>query len=110
MFHNWFASRRKGESRHSVTRVLLIAAVMFLAQTAAAAHEFKHALHEHDDPLCLLHVYAAHHGSTPATPLALLITVFIFYPVELPLISFYARVPRYFIPHSQAPPEAYFPA
>lgn len=110
MFHNWFASRRKAGPRRSVIRVLLIAAVMFVAQTAAAAHELKHALHEHDDPLCLLHVYAAHLGSSPATPLALPVTVVIFFPVESPFISFLARTPRYLIPHSQAPPEAYFPA
>jgi hypothetical protein len=108
LFDKWFAWREKYYSSHSIVRALLIAATMLIAQSAAAAHELKHALHQDNDPLCILHVYAAHLGNTPTTPPALPAAVVTSYPVELPLISFSVRIPRYFIPHSQAPPAVPF--
>jgi hypothetical protein len=39
----------------------LIAAALLLAQTAAIAHEYDHALNKHDAP-CALHAYCEHAG------------------------------------------------
>jgi hypothetical protein len=37
---------------------------LWLAQTAAAVHEYQHTLHAHDAP-CALHVFADHHDKAP---------------------------------------------
>lgn len=53
-------------TRLLLRRVLLIGAMLLFAETAAAAHELKHALHATDDLSCQLHLFADHFAKTPA--------------------------------------------
>jgi hypothetical protein len=43
---------------------LLTAAALLLATSLAAAHELEHALEQHDEPACALHLLAQHAGKT----------------------------------------------
>lgn len=43
---------------------LLIAAALLLATSLASAHELEHALEQHDEPACALHLLADHTGKT----------------------------------------------
>ena len=46
---------------HSLIR-WLTAAALLCATTIAAAHELEHALEQHDEPACALHLLAGHGG------------------------------------------------
>jgi hypothetical protein len=49
----------------------LVAAILLVAQTAAAAHELQHALHHHDNPSCAMHLFADHVGKAPSNVVAI---------------------------------------
>jgi hypothetical protein len=52
-------------------RAFMIAAMLVVAQTAAAAHELQHALHHHENPSCAMHLFADHVGKAPSTVVAI---------------------------------------
>ena len=56
-----------GTPRHRLLLAFLIAALLLLVETAAAAHELQHALHGTDNLSCQLHLFADHFAKTPAS-------------------------------------------
>src|SRR5688572_1458748 len=82
---------------------LLIGAALLLVTAVAAAHELEHALDQHDEPACALHLLAEHAGKAVAAD----VTVAPIVPYQSVLWSFIAASsPRTAVraPRARSPP------
>lgn len=81
----------------------LLAAVLLAVQAAAATHELEHALHEHDDPACALHLYCGNTSNVATSDADVARNIACDQPPlsSLPRFSFSDRIADY---RARAPP------
>jgi len=89
--------------RHIPLLPFFAVVALLLLQTTAAAHELEHALEQHDEPACALHLYNGHAGKPAVadTGAPLVIVVAVYTPVSAKTVS---DAPRLLAYRGRAPP------
>jgi hypothetical protein len=87
---------------HSLTR-WLTAAALLCATTIAAAHELEHALQQHDEPACALHLLAGHGGKGLVAD-NFVVPVIAYRPVTAAFVAAALPQDSLPVPRARAPP------